>query len=89
MSDPLIRQNDHYIVLEHGEKEIILSTQETLEWLMQWINKLESIPKDLEDQPTLKEKAQRLLETACELQIDSGITVQWFAIRIKPPTKTI
>ena len=40
---------------------------------------------DLKDQPSTKAAAKRLLDTACDLQIKPGFTVQWFAIRLNPP----
>jgi len=33
MSDPLLRELDHYVVLEPGGAERILSADETLRWL--------------------------------------------------------
>ena len=30
-------------------------------------------------------RAERLLETACELELAPGEVVQWFAIRLEPP----
>ncbi|MFN7678525.1 MAG: chlororespiratory reduction protein 7, partial [Cyanobacteriota bacterium] len=33
MSDPLLREMDHYVVLEPAGEEAILSARETLDWL--------------------------------------------------------
>ncbi|MEY4840973.1 MAG: hypothetical protein RLZZ374_1881, partial [Cyanobacteriota bacterium] len=30
-------------------------------------------------------RALRLLETACELEWEPGVSVQWFAVRLDPP----
>ena len=31
-------------------------------------------------------RAERLLETACELELEPGVAVQWFAVRLEPPS---
>ena len=86
MSDPIIHACDDYIVLEPGKKERILSSDATHQWLENWLKKFEELPKDLEDQPSIKAAAKRLLDTACDLEIKPGMTIQWFAIRLDPPS---
>ena len=85
MSDPLIRELDHYVVLEPGKPEQLLTVAETLVWLEHQLSSLESVPEDLSGLPMAADQAQRLLETACELELQPGVTVQWFAIRLEPP----
>ena len=84
MSDPLIRNFDHYVVLEPGKKEKFLTVVETSNWLESWLDKLEELPQDLQDQPSITSAAQRLLDTACDLEIKPGFTLQWFAVRLDP-----
>ena len=84
MSDPIIRACDHYVVLEPGQTEKILSAQETLSWLEKWLKKLDRLPEDLKNYPTLSSAAYRLLETACNLEIANGFTLQWYAVRLSP-----
>ena len=84
MSHPLIRSCNNYLVLEPGAKEKILSQRETLKWLESWLTQIEVLPKDLQSQLSLKHAAQRLLDTACDLEIKPGITLQWFAVRLDP-----
>ena len=86
MSDPLIRACDDYVVLEPGQPERLLSAADTLTWLMGWLCKLESLPADLADLPD-SAAAQRLLDTACDLEISPGVTLQWFAVRLEPPAR--
>ena len=43
------------------------------------------LPPDLSALPSAAAQAQRLLETACELELEPGMVVQWFAIRLEPP----
>ncbi len=85
MSDPLIRECDYFLVLEPAKPERVLTYNETLEWLQTWLGKLETLPVDLQSQATLAEAAKRLIDTACDLDIYTGFTLQWFAVRIDRP----
>tara|TARA_Y100001968_G_C19084868_1_gene584796 strand:- start:9 stop:278 length:270 start_codon:yes stop_codon:yes gene_type:complete len=87
MSDPLIRELDNYVVLEPGKNEKFLSAEETLTWLIDWLKKLDELPQDLKEKSSPKEAAQHLLDTACDLEIEPGCTLQWFAVRLKSPTQ--
>jgi hypothetical protein len=87
MSDPLIRERDHYVVLEPGRSEQLLSAAETLEWLATQLAGLPEVPADLQALPDQAARAARLLETACELELEPGMVVQWFAIRLEPPAR--
>ena len=85
MSDPLIHSEEHFVVIVPGKKEEILNKKKTLDWLIEWISKLEKLPKDLENQPNINSIAKRLMDTACDLEIMPGFTIRWFAVRIEPP----
>ncbi len=85
MSDPLIRSCSNYVVLEPGKEEQLLSEKDTLTWLEDWLKRLHELPKDLESQPSNNAAARRLLDTACNLEIKPGFTIQWFAIRLESP----
>jgi hypothetical protein len=85
MSDPLIRELDHYVVLEPGGGERILSAAETLQWLQRQLAAMAAPPVDLQDLPKGRLQAERLLDTACELELEPGLRVQWFAVRLEPP----
>ena len=85
MSDPLIHHVENYVVLEPGKEEMFLSSKETIEWLISWLMKIEKLPKDLENHPSLSSAAQRLLDTACDLEIKPGFNLQWFAVRLDRP----
>lgn len=87
MSDPLIRERDHYVVLEPGQAEQLLSAADTLAWLERQLAGLEPLPPDLASLPDGARRAERLLETACELELEPGVSVQWFAIRLEPPQR--
>jgi hypothetical protein len=85
MSDPLIRALDHYVVLEPGAGERILSAADTRTWLAGQLEALADLPADLARIPGAEAQAERLLETACELELAPGRTILWFAVRLEPP----
>ena len=85
MSDPLLRELDHYVVLEPGSAERILTAAETRAWLASHLADLNEPPADLLGIPGCDLQAERLLETACELELEPGRAIQWFAVRLEPP----
>jgi hypothetical protein len=85
MSDPLLRELDHYVVLEPGAEERILTAAETLAGLQGHLVSLDPLPGDLASIADPRDRAGRLLDTACELEIAPGLAVQWFAVRLEPP----
>ena len=85
MSDPLIREMDNYVVLVPGESEQFLDKEQTLLWLQSWLNKFDSLPLDLACKSSIEEAAQHLVDTACDLEIKTGFTIQWYAVRLESP----
>ncbi len=73
------------MVLEPGAAERILTAAETLDWLEARLAAMGAPPADLAALDGPRERARRLLETACELETAPGFTVQWFAVRLEPP----
>jgi len=87
MSDPLLRELDHYVVLEPAAAERILDAADTEQWWSDWLQRLPAPPADLADLPDATSRARRLLDTACELEIEPGVSLQWFAVRLEPPVR--
>jgi hypothetical protein len=85
LSDPLLRELDHYVVLEPGQGERILTAAETLLWLAGHVEALGDPPADLADLADPEARAGRLIDTACELELAPGCSIQWFAVRLEPP----
>jgi hypothetical protein len=85
VSDPLLREMDHYVVLEPGGEDAILSAAETRAWLARHLSDLPTPPADLAHLSALEARVERLLETACELELEPGLTIQWFAVRLERP----
>lgn len=73
------------MVLEPAAAERILTAAETLGWLQEQLAGLAEAPADLRDLPSRAEQAERLLDTACQLELEPGRSVQWFAVRLEPP----
>lgn len=75
------------MVLEPTRGERILTAAETLSWLTAQLAALEEPPTDLLSLGNDRERAERLLETACELELEPGLAVQWYAVRLEPPAR--
>ena len=86
MSDPLIRACDDYVVLEPGKPEQLLDVSNTLAWLSRWLQTMDQLPADLAGLSSVEVAAQRLLDTACDLELSPGVTIQWFAVRLESPS---
>ena len=41
MSHPIIRECDHYLIMEPSKDERFLTKEETLQWLENWLNKMD------------------------------------------------
>ena len=83
MSNPRIRDCNHYIIMEPCKDEQFLTAKETLQWLETWLNKMEELPEDVKNQPSKQASAQRLLDTSCDLEVKPGFKLQWFAVRLE------
>ena len=82
----MIRACDDYVVLEPGKPEQLLDVPNTLAWLSQWLQTMDRLPEDLADLSSVEAAAQRLLDTACDLELSPGVSIQWFAVRLEPPS---
>jgi len=84
MSNPLIRESDQYVLLEPDSKEKIVSKQEAILWLKNWLSKTETqtIYQNIEDPD--QEFFEELLDSTYELEIKLGYVIKWFAVRIEP-----
>ena len=45
MSHPLLRECDHYLVMEPSKEERFLTKKETLQWLEKWVKKMNQLPQ--------------------------------------------
>jgi len=84
MSNPLIRASDHYVLLEPDSEERIVSKEEAILWLKNWLSKTETqtIYQNIEDPD--QGFFEELLESTYELEIKLGYVIKRIAVRIEP-----
>ncbi|MBD2388454.1 chlororespiratory reduction protein 7 [Cylindrospermum sp. FACHB-282] len=85
MPDPLMYQQDNFVVLETNQPEQFLTASELLEKLTKTLEKLklQDLPPDVQKFAAVETQAQYLLDTSCELDIGSGEYFQWYAVRLE------
>jgi hypothetical protein len=84
MADSLIYQEDHFVVLETNQPEQFLTAAEMLEKLRSILaQRQEGLPPDLQKFSTVAEQAQHLIDTACDLEMEAGQYLQWYAVRLE------
>ncbi|MDZ7950159.1 chlororespiratory reduction protein 7 [Nostoc sp. DedQUE09] len=85
MPDPLMYQQDNFVVLETNQPEQFMTPSELLEKLKITLQKLitQDLPPDLQKFDTVETQAQYLIDTSCELDIGPGKYLQWYAVRLE------
>ncbi|RCJ15680.1 hypothetical protein A6S26_34230 [Nostoc sp. ATCC 43529] len=85
MPNPLMYQQDHFVVLETNQPEQFLTLSELLEKLKTTLQqlKIQDLPPDLQKFDTVEAQAQHLLDTSCELDVGPGQYLQWYAVRLE------
>ena len=84
MSNPLIRSEDYFVLLEPDSKEKIVSKKEAILWLRNWLLKANSSIIHQKLDYSKEESLEELLESTYELEIRSGFVIKWFAVRVDP-----
>jgi len=82
MSNPLIRSEEHFVILEPEKEEKIVTREEAIIWLQNWLLKIDLSRINQIDDFEKGEKIYDLLENNCELEIKPGYIISWFAVRI-------
>ena len=82
MSNPLIRSVEHFVLLEPEKKEKIVSREEAIIWLREWLIKIDLSTINQNEDFEKKENIEKFLEDTCELEVKPGYVIQWFAVRI-------
>ena len=82
MSNPLIRSEEHFVILEPEKEEKIVTKAEAIIWLKNWLFKIDLSRINQIDDFEKGEKIYDLLENTCELEIKPGYIISWFAVRI-------
>lgn len=84
MPDPLMYQQDAYVVLEPDLPEQFLTADELREKLKSILaHRQQDLPRDLQKFQNIASQAQYLLETYCELDLGPGEFLQWYAVRLE------
>lgn len=84
MPDPIMYQEDAYVVLEPNQPEQFLTATELLEKLKALLaDHQDDLPSDLSQFNDLDAQAQYLMETACEFNVDPAHYLQWFVVRLE------
>ncbi|MBD2693288.1 chlororespiratory reduction protein 7 [Anabaena catenula] len=85
MPNPLMYQQDNFVILETNQPEQFLTTSELLEKLENILQQLkfEDLPPDVQKFKLPSEQAQYLIDTSCELDIGPGKYFQWYAVRLE------
>jgi len=84
MSNPLIRSEDHFVLLEPDKKERIVSREEAIKWLREWFKKIDISTINQNENFEKEETISKFLEDTYELEVSSGYVIKWFAVRIDP-----
>ncbi len=84
MPDPLMYQQDAFVVLETNQPEQLLSAAELLEKLKEILmQRQHDLPRDLQKFASVDTQAQYLVDTSCELDVGPGQYLQWYVVRLE------
>jgi carbamoylphosphate synthase large subunit len=82
-NDRALYSEEHYVVLETDQPETLLTRDELRDKLRLLFQKEpDLIPEDVR-LLTPENQVQSLLDTVCELKLDPGQYLQWYAIRLE------
>jgi hypothetical protein len=84
MSNSLLYSEDYFVVLETNQPEQILTAAELLDKLQEILAaRSDNLPRDVQKIQPLEAQAQHLLATTCELDLEPGLYLQWYAVRLE------
>jgi hypothetical protein len=85
MPNPLMYQQDNFVVLETNQPEQFFTTSELLDKLANTLQQLpvKDLPPDVQKFQLVSEQAQYLIDTSCELDVGPGKYLQWYAVRLE------
>ncbi|WP_066379826.1 MULTISPECIES: chlororespiratory reduction protein 7 [unclassified Anabaena] len=85
MPDPLMYQQDNFVVLETNQPEQFFTAAELLDKLKEELQKIavNDLPLELQQFNSVEEQAQHLIDTSCELDVGVGKYLQWYAVRLE------
>jgi hypothetical protein len=84
MPDPIMYQEDGYVVLESDQPEQFMSAEELKTKLAQLLQQPEIIiPRELEQFSSPELQAQHLLDNYFELDLSADQYLQWYVVRLE------
>jgi hypothetical protein len=84
MTDSLMYDEQMYLLLEPNQPEQFLTPVELLAKLQAILaDRQDDLPRDLQNIPAIADQAQRLLDTACDLDVGPDQYLQWYAVRLE------
>jgi Protein CHLORORESPIRATORY REDUCTION 7 len=84
MTDSLMFQEDEYVVLTPGQPEEILTAAEMLAKLECTLAATQlNLPTDVSTKTSIAAQAAYLLVNYCELDLDNGQYLHWYAVRLE------
>ena len=84
MPNPIMYQEDGYIVLESDRAEEFMTSVELKTKLIDLLTQEETaIPRELEQFDTAELQAQHLLDSYFELDLGSDRYLQWYVVRLE------
>ena len=85
MPNPLMYQQDDFVVLETNQPEQFLTAAELLIKLEKTLSQIahDDLPLDMQKVDSVSEQAQYLLDTSCNLDVSPGEYLQWYAVRLE------
>lgn len=84
MSSSVMYNYDGYVVLESNQPEVFLSRDELFSKLKSILaNRQDNLPLSLQKFNNLEQQTEYLLDTYCDLDMNPGEYLQWYAIRLE------
>ena len=84
MVDPIMYQEDGFVILEPDQPEKFLTKEELLAKLIDILqHKQDDLPRDLQKFNSIEAQAKYLMETSCEFDIAPGEYLEWYVVRLE------
>ena len=84
MSDPIMYQEDGFLVLESDQPEQFLSAAELQAKLAQILScRQNNLPRELQKFTSVEKQAQYLMENYFEFDLEPGQYLQWYVVRLE------
>jgi hypothetical protein len=80
----IMYQEDYYVLLQPDREEEFLTPEELVSFLEQVITSApQYLPQELTKFSSLQEKANYLRDNFCELNLEPGVYLQWYVVRLE------